>query len=66
DTPTVSEQSPQSWRDYFENPDDPQGVEAATLDRLQEQLGIATRAELIAFLDDLTVENFLPLLAATS
>ena len=66
DTPTVSEQSPQSWRDYFENPDDPQGVEAATLDRLQEQLGIATRAELTAFLDDLTVENFLPLLAATS
>jgi len=66
DTPTVDEQSPQSWRDYFENPDDPQGAEATTLDRLQEQLGIATRAELIAFLDDLTVENFLPLLAATS
>jgi len=58
--------TPQSWRDFFESPDDPQGTEAATLDRLQEQLGIATRAELIAFLDNLTVENFQPLLMATN
>ncbi len=65
-TTTVTDQSPQSWRDYFENPDDPQGMEAAMLDSLQAQLGFTTRDELIAFLDDLTVENFLPLLVATS
>ena len=62
----MADPAPQSWRDFFENPDDPQGTEAATLERLQEQLGIATRAELLAFLDDLTVENFQPLLMATS
>ncbi len=63
--PTETAAPAQSWRDYFENPDDPQGVEAATLDRLQQQLGIATRNELIEFLDTLSVENFLPLLVAT-
>lgn len=54
----------QSWRAYFTNPDAPQGAEAETLDRLQQQLGFATREELVQFLDTLAVENFLPLLTA--
>ncbi len=55
----------QSWRAYFTNPDAPQGAEAETLDRIQRELGFATREELVQFLDTLAVENFLPLLAAT-
>jgi pimeloyl-ACP methyl ester carboxylesterase len=54
----------QSWRAYFTNPDAPQGAEAETLDRIQRQLGFATREELVQFLDTLEVENFLPLLTA--
>ncbi|HHW85524.1 MAG TPA: alpha/beta hydrolase [Chloroflexi bacterium] len=54
----------QSWRAYFTNPDAPQGAEAETLDRMQRQLGFATREELVQFLDTLAVENFLPLLTA--
>jgi len=53
-----------SWRTYFANPDNPTDAEAITLDRLQQELGIATRAELIEFLDSLPFQNFLPLLAA--
>lgn len=63
-TPGV--ESGQSWRDYFTDPDNPQGVEAAILDRLQMELGIDTRAELIDFLDSLPHQNFLPLLAAAT
>lgn len=55
----------QSWREYFTNPDAPEGAEAETLDRIQRELGFATREELVQFLDTLAVENFLPLLAAT-
>ena len=55
----------QSWRAYFTNPDAPEGAEAETLDRIQRELGFATREELVQFLDTLAVENFLPLLTAT-
>lgn len=55
----------QSWREYFTNPTAPVGAEAETLDRIQRELGFATREELVQFLDTLAVENFLPLLAAT-
>jgi pimeloyl-ACP methyl ester carboxylesterase len=58
--------SGQTWRDYFIDPDNPEGVEVATLDRLQMELGIDTRAGLIDFLDSLPHQNFLPLLAATT
>lgn len=53
------------WRDYFISPDNPTGAEEATLARIQSELGLATRAELLQFLDTLAVENFLPLLSAT-
>jgi pimeloyl-ACP methyl ester carboxylesterase len=55
----------QSWREYFTNPAAPEGAEAEMLDRIQRELGFATREELVQFLDTLAVENFLPLLAAT-
>ncbi|HHY56870.1 MAG TPA: alpha/beta hydrolase [Chloroflexi bacterium] len=61
---TTTAPLPQSWRAYFTNPDAPQGAEAEMLERLQRQLGFATREELVQFLDTLAVENFLPLLAA--
>lgn len=62
---TTMPDAPQAWRDYFVNPDAPQGIEEAALARLQRELGIETRDELIAFLDTLAVQSFLPLLAAT-
>lgn len=65
-TATPGAESGLSWRDYFIDPNNPEGVEAATLDRLQMELGIDTRAELIDFLDSLPHQNFLPLLAATT
>lgn len=61
---TTTAPPPLNWRAYFMNPDAPQGAEAEMLDRLQQQLGFATREELVQFLDTLAVENFLPLLAA--
>ncbi|HRA64561.1 MAG TPA: alpha/beta fold hydrolase [Caldilinea sp.] len=65
DAVTPSPAAPQSWRDYFTNPDNPEGAEEVTLARIQTELGLETRAELLQFLDSLAVENFLPLLAVT-
>lgn len=62
---TPSPAAPQSWRDYFTNPDNPEGIEEARLAHIQTELGLETRAELLQFLDALAVENFLPLLAVT-
>lgn len=63
--PEAAVETAGSWRDYFVNPDAPEGIEEATLARLQSQLGIESRTELIAFLDTLSPQNFLPLLSAT-
>lgn len=57
-------ESTQSWRTYFVDPENPVGADAATLDRLQRELEIETRSELLEFLDALPHQNFLPLLAA--
>lgn len=65
DGEAATTESAGSWRDFFVNPDAPEGAEEAALAQLQNQLGIETRAELIAFLDTLSPQNFLPLLSVT-
>ncbi|MBW7883204.1 MAG: alpha/beta fold hydrolase [Caldilineaceae bacterium] len=58
-TPAVS-----TWRTFFSDLNNPTPDEAALLDQLQGELGLATREDLFAYLDTLAPAQFMPLVAA--